>query len=363
MRYFKLPVLMLLAAGCASTPYDKYRNNAQVILDELEKSAPNFVADAPIPEDARVALLNLDGRLAQSENPSESVYDHLAIALSKRGVFIVERDAEGLEASVLESWSDRLPFVVSSPCRGRCTEVDEKDDSDKKRKERDRDFRNTPPIKTKGSKKKSSGEGAKDEAGPTLIIQTCAKNSCDANQASCNSCSEPLLATSAEDILKINNLLSTMYPEKEKEDLVTTVTKVGEDPKPLSELPVEKRSYSDVFGRVQLPSWFKKDGSKIVAEQSSATHIMAYRVLTLGTHIEPDSDTTIRRQVRVDLILRLIRTKDGVVVWSNRVKSEDLETFPRAMEGRLKASPYRFFPSQFAPGSREAPLLTLPGGW
>ena len=363
MRYFAFSMLFALLGGCASTPYDKYRNNAQVLLDELEKASPNFVADAPIPEDARVALLNLDGRLAQSENPSESVYDNLAIALSKRGVFIVERDAEGLAASVLESWNDRLPFVISSPCRGRCTETNDKAAPEKKRRDRDRDYRNTAPVRSKGKKKSGADKAAKEAAGPTLIIQTCAKNSCDADKSDCNSCSEPLIATSAEDIMKINALLSSMYPENKDQDLVTTVTKVGEDPKPLNDMPVEQRSYSDVFGRVQLPSWFKKDGSKIVAEQSSATHIMAYRVLTLGTHIEPDSDTTIRRQVRVDLILRLIRTKDGVVVWSNRVKSEDLETFPKAMEAQLKASPYRFFPSQFAPGSREEPLPLLPAGW
>lgn len=357
--------------GCASTSTVTYRTNSQVIVDELTKAAPTFVADAPIPEDARVALMNLDGRHPESANPSEAVYDHLAIALSKRGVFIVERDAEGLQASVLESWSTQLPFLVSAPCMGQCTKVEESEARARARSNRDSNgaAASAPSSGGRGSGRSSSRAPkaapatSKAEPGFSLVIQTCSQSQCSTdNKDGCRSCTEPMIATSAEDLVKIAKLLEIMRPAKATgDDSFVTITTAGVDPQPVAELPVEKRSYADIFGRVQLPSWFKKDGSKIVAEQASATHIMAFRVLTLGNTVEPgEAPEVVRRRTRIDLILRLIRTRDGVVVWSDRVNSEEVETFPRSMEPLLTRSPFRFAPSQFAPSSNE-PLLPLFG--
>jgi hypothetical protein len=164
-------------------------------------------------------------------------------------------------------------------------------------------------------------------------------------------------------MLKIVNLLGRLDAPAPASAVTTTTTKPGVNAGAVEGVPVAERGYADVFGRVQLPTWFKKDGSKIVAEQASATHVLGFRVLTLGTAIEDgETDDRIVRHTRVDLVLRLIRANDGVVVWSDRVSTEKRENFPRAIAGKLKAAPFEFSKSQYAPESKAGGPGILGGG-
>jgi TolB-like protein len=331
---------LLWTVSCATTPNVSYTTNSQAIVDELTTHAPDFVDKMPVPDGARVAVFNLDGEMPEAANPTESVYDHLMIALAKRKVNVVERDSEGLQASVLESWSDSLPFRVSSPCQGEC------------------DSTTTTPAPP-------PPPPAPARNGPAIVIQTCGTSPCDAKDGAtgtCPTCKGPLIATSADDMLKIVNLLGKLDAPPPAAG-PTTTTKAGVNPGDVDGVPVAERGYADVFGRVQLPTWFKKDGGKIVAEQASATHVLGFRVLTLGTAIEDgETDDRIVRHTRVDLVLRLIRTSDGVVVWSDRVSTEKRENFPRAIAGKLKAAPFEFSKSQYAPESKDRGGGLLGGG-
>jgi hypothetical protein len=334
---------LMLATSCATSTNVKYTTNSQALVDELTASSSGFVEKIPVPDGARVALFNLDGEMPEAANPSESVYDHLAIALAKRSVNVVERDAEALQASVLESWSDTLPFRVSSPCQGECDQTT-----------------TIPPP--------PPAPPAPTRSGPAIVIQTCGSSTCDAKDAkdgggTCATCKAPLIATSADDMLKIVNLLGKLDAPPPGSAAATTTTKPGVNPGPVEGVPVAERGYADVFGHVQLPTWFKKDGGKIVAEQASATHVLGFRVLTLGTAIEGgEKEDEIVRHTRIDLVLRLIRTADGVVVWSDRVSADKRESFPSGMAGKLKSAPFEFSRSQYAPENKERGGGLLGGG-
>lgn len=267
--------MVFFVGGCAAPEYGRYQTNSLLLVDGLTNETPNFVANAPIPEDARVAVVNLNRRQAQYENPSESMYDHLVIALTRRGVFVVERDTEALYASVLEGWSDRLPFTVSSPCQGKCPK--------------------SAPLQGQGKDKTVS-----------------------------------------------------------KQKLT-----VGEEPEPIAQDELDSLEYEHIFAGVNLPTWYQKNGDRITASQSAATHVLAYRVQTLGTHLEPDSETALRRKTGIDIVLRLFRTKDGVVVWSERFHVENLDTHPKTLAKKLNASPFEFYGTQFSPSTsnlKPAPL-------
>ena len=321
---------LMMATSCATTPNVKYTTNSQALLDELTGASPGFVEKMPVPDGARIALFNLDGEMPEAANPSESVYDQLAIALAKRNVSVVERDSEALQASVLESWSETLPFRVSSPCQGECDQT------------------TTTPAPP-------PPPPAPARNGPAIVIQTCGSSPCEAKDGAttCSTCKGPLIATSADDMLKIVNMLGKLDAPPPAPAPATT-TKPGVNPGDVEGVPVAERGYADVFGRVQLPTWFKKDGSKIVAEQASATHVLGFRVLTLGSAIEDgETEEEIIRHTRIDLVLRLIRTSDGVVVWSDRVSAEKRETFPKAIVGKLKAAPFEFSKAQYAPDNKE----------
>jgi len=328
---------LLLATSCATTVSVKYTTNAQALVDEMTGATPGFVEKIPVPEGARVALFNLDGEMPEAANPTESVYDHLAIALAKRSVNVVERDAEALQASVLESWSDALPFRVSSPCQGECDVTTP-----------------APPAPAP----------APARSGPAIVIQTCGSTPCDGKDGAgpCTTCKGPHVATSADDMLKIVDLLGKLDGPAASVAPAAT-TKPGVKAGAVVDVPVAERGYADVFGRVQLPTWFKKDGGKIVAEQASATHVLGFRVLTLGTAIvDGEKKDEVVRHTRIDLVLRLIRTSDGVIVWSDRVSTEKRENFPRGIVGQLKDAPFEFSKSQYAPASEDRGAGLLPRG-
>lgn len=313
----------LLLSACGH-PYIRYTTNAQAIADEMQKASADFAKTVPVPDGARVAIVNLDGTLAEAGNPVQSVYDHLAIALSKKPALVVERDAQGLWASVLESWSDKLPFAVSSPCNGPCPVV------------------SATPVPAVAAPAKGNA---------TLTFQACSSAPCD-GKGECAACKSPMVGMSADDMLKIVEMMKKLDAGKEASGSAIVTAIPGAGALAMDSTQPAERNYRELFASVLLPTWFKKDGSKIVAEQASATHILGFRVLTYGAAIEAGSmKETIERTVRIDLILRLIRTADGAVIWSDRLTYEKKESFPDTLSHDLREDHYGFYPLQYAPHS------------
>ena len=104
--------------GCVQRPI-KYTPNGMVLLDAMESGAADFVHDLQIGERDRVVIVDLDLSSPPGAYPSAIVYDMLAMALTERGVTVLERDTRAFYASVLEGASKRLPFQLSGPCTSR----------------------------------------------------------------------------------------------------------------------------------------------------------------------------------------------------------------------------------------------------
>ncbi|MFM2152680.1 MAG: hypothetical protein RL199_1115, partial [Pseudomonadota bacterium] len=169
-------------------------SNAQAIADEMQKAIGAFIRNIQVPDGARVALMSLDGAEVAPGNVVSSVYDHLAIALAKERVTVVERDPQGMHASAQESWDPKIPFSVA------------------------------PAGKSKGQ-----GGG---------------------------------MAGGASRAVAFN------------------------------------------YGATVAPTWLTKDGDRVTTSQSSATHILAFRVLSYGATLTPNSDSAIvDRRIRIDLVL------------------------------------------------------------
>ncbi len=120
MKRALLFALIAVTASACGAPAIKYTSNAQAIVEQMDKASEEFVRDIPLTATSRVAIVNLEGTMTEASSPSVPIYDMLAIALTRRKIPVVERDAEALYASVLESWSSRLPFRVTSPCGELC---------------------------------------------------------------------------------------------------------------------------------------------------------------------------------------------------------------------------------------------------
>jgi len=335
-RVLLAAVLTVSVASCGA-PVVKYTPNAQALVEQMYKASTDFVRDIPLTAASRVAIINLEGRMTEAASPSVPVYDMLAVALAKRKIPVVERDSEALYASVLESWSSRLPFRVTSPCGQLCSAK--------------------PATATAAAPVVKPAPAAKAGSGATIIVQGCS-SSCgeDVKPGECKSCKEPTVGTPAKDLIAIVQELSRLRAKSEEE-----AAKAAAPPPPAAATPgaslgdvnniaTESRNYRDLFSKIILPNWFAADGSKITTDQASATHLLAYRVLTYGTAVfKTINEASIRREVRIDLILRLIRVDDGVVEWSDRVFHTYDEQLPAELESALDESPYTFSPSQYVP--------------
>jgi hypothetical protein len=212
-------------------------SNAQAIADEMEKAIGAFIRNIQVPDGARVALMSLDGAEVAPGNVVSSVYDHLAIALAKERVTVVERDPQGIHASAQESWDPKIPFSVA------------------------------PAGKSKGASAPAGGPSG------------------------------------------------------------------------------ASRAAAMTFGATVTPTWVTKDGDRVATSQSSATHILAFRVLSYGATLTPNEDASlVDRRIRIDLVLRLIRTEDGIVTWSDRLTHETVEMHRSRYVPRLLSSVMEFRP-------------------
>jgi hypothetical protein len=118
---FKLLVLLCVASfvsGCASTAEFKYVRNAIDLVDLLDKGGEELFATLKVKGTDRLALVNIDGDMDPTQHPGDLVYDMLAMALTKKGVTVVERDREPLAAALIEGWADQLPFYLSPVSEG-----------------------------------------------------------------------------------------------------------------------------------------------------------------------------------------------------------------------------------------------------
>ncbi len=322
MRTLLCLVAAALVGSACGAPAVKYTPNSQALVEQMYKASTDFAREIPLTSASRVAIVNLEGRMTEASSPSVPIYDMLAIALSKRKIPVVERDAEALYASVLESWSSRLPFRVSSPCGKLC------------------------PDKPAAP----AAAPAKPAPAPTIVVQGCSTNCApDAKPGECKACNQPTLAAPAKDLVDIVQELARLRGEAEAEESAQAAAEAS-GPGDVNDVPTASRTYRDLFSEVILPGWFAADGSKIVANQASATHVLGYRALTYGTAVfKTMSDKTIRREVRIDMILRLIRVDDGVVEWSDRVTHTFEEQLPVEVQGALGDNPFAFSPAQYAP--------------
>jgi hypothetical protein len=324
MRAFLPVAAIALVASACGAPAIKYMPNSQALVEQMYKASTDFAREIPLTSASRVAIVNLEGRMTEASSPSVPIYDMLVIALSKRKIPVVERDAEALYASVLESWSSRLPFRVSSPCGKLCPAT---------------------PVAP-------AAAVSAPALAPTIIVQGCS-TSCgsDAAPGECKACNQPTLAAPAKDLVDIVQELARLRQEAEVKEAETSNASAASGPGDVNAVPTGARTYRDLFSEVILPGWFAADGSRIVANQASATHVLAYRALTYGTAVfKTMSDKTIRREVRIDLILRLIRVDEGVVEWSDRVSHRFEEQLPAEVQGALGDNPFAFSPSQYGPG-------------
>jgi hypothetical protein len=94
--------------------------NAQYILDVLEKGAADLVKDVKVGAKHRVAVINLESAMDATKTPSVALYDMMVMALSEKGITIVERDRVGLAAAAIEGWTEQLPVFVSATCTENC---------------------------------------------------------------------------------------------------------------------------------------------------------------------------------------------------------------------------------------------------
>tara|TARA_B100000683_G_scaffold271479_1_gene312673 strand:+ start:925 stop:1890 length:966 start_codon:yes stop_codon:yes gene_type:complete len=305
--------MALFAMGCATTralPAD-YRETSQVLVDLLEKTSSEATKKIEVPSKRTVAIINLDGQDSESAHPSSVVYDMLSIGLTAQGVKVAERDREALYASIIESWSKRLPFYISPRCGNACSSSN--DDS-----------------QTVVQKKVT-----------TEVAQ------CDCNGQKGGGCCGGL------------GQIKSITTEENKIDL-----QAGDDGQRVREKdPREFNSYREMLNN-GLRNYFDTNGKNIISKQDAADYVLGYRILYYGSAIEDTEDENeVRRVARVDIILRLIRTDDGMAVWSNRFKKFEYEVFHRDLKGELDKDRYTYHRPQLGAGEAESNDLldALPG--
>ena len=282
----------------------------------MHQGSEKFVSDIELDDRARVAVINLEATMDPSGYPSTIVYDMLTMALTKKGITVVERDQEGLYASALEGWTDKLPIYVTNMCEGKCG-------CDGVCPEQDPCGPNCPQAKP---------------------ILPC----CPAGQSpivpNCSTCVAALGATVAP--AAIPKIAAPAVPK------LGAKAKAGADSDPglppIAAAATSKRpDYADLF-ILDVPRWFAKDGKRIVTEQMSATHVLGYRLLYYGTSIEPTEDEdVIKRITRADVTLRLINTKSGTVEWSDRVKYSKVDRYPEEAKAQLSRKRFDYTAPQF----------------
>jgi len=327
-RLFVVLAISALAAGCAVTPL-KYTTNARALVDVMDHGSEKFVSDISLDGRARVAVLNLEASMDPSGYPSTIVYDMLTMALTKKGITVVERDQEALYASVLEGWTDKLPFYVTNLCEGKC------------------------PC-----------DGVcpeKDPCGPNCPQPKPVLPCCPAGQSPIvPSCANCVAATGAA-------IGAAMIPPISMPAPPAMAARGGgkSDPglPPIADAATSKRpDYADLF-ILDVPRWFSKDGKRIVTEQMSATHILGYRLIYYGTSIEPtEEEDVIKRITRADMVLRLINTKYGTVEWSDRVRFSKVDKYPEDARAQLSRKRFSYTAPQYKGKSGGGGLGGVLGG-
>ncbi len=328
IRLLMVAAVAALVAGCAATPL-KYTTNARALVDVMHQGSEKFVSEIELDGKARVSVLNLEASMDPSGYPSTIVYDMLAMALTKKGITVVERDQEGLYASVLEGWSNKLPFYVTNMCEGKC------------------------PC-----------DGVcpeKDPCGPDCPQPKPVLPCCPAGQTpivpNCTNC---VAATGAA--VSAAAIPPVSMPKAPK---LAAKAPAAADPglPPMPEATTSKRpDYADLF-ILDVPRWFTKDGKRIVTEQMSATHVLGYRLIYYGTSIEPtEDDDVIKRITRADLVLRLINTKYGTLEWSDRVKFSKVDKYPEDAKAQLSRKRFSYTAPQYKGKSSGGVLGGLLGG-
>jgi len=311
-RLLSFLAISALVVGCAATPLKKWTTNSQALVNVMAQGSGKFVAEISLDEGARVAVVNLEASMDPSAYPSTIVYDMLTMALVKKGIDVVERDLEGLYASVLEGWSDQLPFYVTSLCEGKC------------------------PCEGVCPEEDPCGP---DCPGPKPILPCC-----PAGQSpivpSCTNC---VAATGAA--LGAAAIPPVAIPVPAKP---ASGDAAGEGLPPIAQAATSTRpDYADLF-ILDVPRWFARDGKRIVTDQSSATHVLGYRLIYYGTSIEPtEDDDIIKRITRADIVLRLINTKLGTVEWSDRIHYSRTDKFPEDARAQLSRKRFTYSAPQY----------------
>jgi len=313
-RFLALVAISALAAGCAVTPL-KYTTNARALVDVMDQGSEKFVADINVDSAARVAVVNLESSMDPSGYPSTIVYDMLTMALTKRGVTVVERDQEGLYASVLEGWTDKLPFYVTNLCEGQC------------------------PC--------DSVCPAGDPCGPNCPQPKPVLPCCPAGQSPIvPNCANCIAATGAA--IGAAPIPPVTMPSAPSLPGFGGGGDADVGLPPIADAATSKRpDYADLF-ILDVPRWFARDGKRIVTEQFSATHILGYRLIYYGTSIEPtEEEDVIKRITRADIVLRLINTKFGTVEWSDRVRFSKVDKYPEDARGQLSRKRFTYTAPQY----------------
>ena len=293
-----LVFIFVTVSACATAPV-KYRTNSRVLLDVMQEGATQFVDPISVGSSDTIAIVNLEGGMDESDYPSTVVYDMLSTALTKKGATVVERDLEGLAASVLENSMDKLIFHLSPLCDGPCP---------------------------------------KAVAAEKPVLPCCPSGTTPIPSCGGGCAGSAVAALPALPIGKKGKAAAD-----------------GDAPAPLLALPGAKKAEKEVLPDwrnllvSEIPRWFDRNGAKVVSQQDSATHVLGYRIHTYGVSIEPTEDKkVIRRRVRVDLQLRIIETKTGKLTWADRVSIGKSEKFPSDMRGLLSGPRYDYTTPQYS---------------
>ena len=300
--------------GCATTralPAD-YRETSQVLVDLLDQTARDAGKKINVPSKKSVAIVNLDANDLESEHPSSVVYDLLSVGLTEQGVKVAERDREALYAAVMESWTKKIPFYVSPRCGQACP----------------------PPAG-------NSTKTATEKKVTTEIAQ------CNCNGQKGGGCCGGL------------GQVKSITTEENKINI-----KAGGGGQTVSEKnPSDLSSYRDMLNN-GFKNYFDANGKNIIAKQDAADYVLGYRILYYGSAIEDTEDENqVRRVARVDIVLRLIRTEDGLAIWSDRFQSFESENFHRELKGEIMKDRFTYHRPQLGAGAAEGNALmdALPG--
>lgn len=121
-----------------------------------------------------------------------------------------------------------------------------------------------------------------------------------------------------------------------------------------------EHGYPEVY-ELGVPECLCDGADPVQSEQVAATHLLGYRVLYYGVTLEDASGSGwVDRVVRIDLLLRLIDTKHGVVTWADRVSLESRETVPESLAPLLGRERFEYQSPQFG-GVKEGADRSLDG--